>query len=100
MRLSQNLSIDKLAEKVGVTTGYLSHCERGLRSPSFPLLTRVAAALEIPVTYFFFIHEMDNLRTNFPEFYEAALAAEPKLRAYVDRYNVPVEQLSLFEEVQ
>ena len=52
MRLSQGLSLGKLAKKIEKTSSYLSQIERGLAEPSIGALREIAEALEVPVFYF------------------------------------------------
>src|SRR5579863_1958954 len=46
-------TIEQLAERSGVSAGRISQMERGLGNPSFATLSKVAAALEIPIGTFF-----------------------------------------------
>ena len=48
-RKQRGLSLGELAERSGVTKGFLSQVERDLTSPSVGTLLRVCAALELPV---------------------------------------------------
>jgi len=51
MRLGKGISQRDLAKRVGVSGAYVTMLERGVRkNPSFSLLKRVAAALDVPVT--------------------------------------------------
>jgi len=53
IRKTENLTAAALAEKVGVSEGYISQLERGLADPSVSLLRRLAAALQVSVSAFF-----------------------------------------------
>lgn len=44
-----------LAEKVGVTQGYLSLIEKGLREPGFDLIEKIADTLSIPQQIIFLL---------------------------------------------
>lgn len=46
-RIGAKLTQKMLAEKVGIMPAYLSQIETGRRSPSFSLLTKLAAACDI-----------------------------------------------------
>lgn len=52
-RISKNLNIRQLAEKVNVTSSLLSQIERGLANPSLNTLRMIAIALDIPIFSFF-----------------------------------------------
>lgn len=44
---------EQLAEKVGTSVNYMGLVERGKNAPSFPMLERIAVALEIDSTQLF-----------------------------------------------
>ncbi|KXP00578.1 XRE family transcriptional regulator [Tsukamurella pseudospumae] len=48
-RRSRRLTLADIAERVGVTKGYLSKVERGLAAPSMAVLVRLCEVLEVPV---------------------------------------------------
>jgi len=50
-RILMNLSREKLAEEIGVTTSYIGHIERGLRSASLETLVDIANRLQIGLDY-------------------------------------------------
>ena len=51
-RKELGLSLRDLAERTGVTHGFLGQIERGESSPSIETFLRIASALKAPVTYF------------------------------------------------
>jgi transcriptional regulator with XRE-family HTH domain len=53
LRIAKGLTLDRLATLSKLTRGYISLVERGLKIPSIAALLRLAAALEVNVTYFF-----------------------------------------------
>ena len=53
MRKAQNLTLMELAEASGRSVSFLSKIERGLARPSVTALQEIAAALRIPVGWFF-----------------------------------------------
>jgi transcriptional regulator with XRE-family HTH domain len=53
LRTAKGLTLDRLATLSELTRGYVSLVERGLKMPSIAALLRMAAALEVNVTYFF-----------------------------------------------
>jgi len=53
VRTEKGLTLDRLASASKLTRGYISLVERGLKVPSIAALLRLAAALEINVTYLF-----------------------------------------------
>ncbi len=52
-RLARSLTLDKLAALSGLTRGYLSLVERGLKTPSIAALVRIANALDVNITQLF-----------------------------------------------
>lgn len=50
-RLLMKLSREQLAKEIGVTTSYIGHIERGLRSASLETLVDIANRLEIGLDY-------------------------------------------------
>lgn len=52
-RQARELTLDKLAALSGLTRGYLSLVERGLKTPSIAALVRIADALELNVAQLF-----------------------------------------------
>lgn len=57
IRLSRNMSLEKLADLVGLTKGYLSRIENSTNSPPVSTLTKISKALAVDITEFF----SDNL---------------------------------------
>jgi transcriptional regulator with XRE-family HTH domain len=55
-RMEAGMSLKGLAEKTGVTPGFLSQIERNIADPSITSLRKIATALDVPVFYFL----MDN----------------------------------------
>ncbi len=53
LRKHHRLSIQELADKVGLSIGMISQIERGLSTPSLRSLRLLAEALEVPVSWFF-----------------------------------------------
>ena len=53
LRLSHSFVLDELVEKTGLSRPYLSQIETGKASPSLQTVHKLAAALNVPVTYFF-----------------------------------------------
>jgi transcriptional regulator with XRE-family HTH domain len=49
LRQARGLTLDALAEAVGLDKGFLSRLERGRKSPSVATLLRLSAALGVPV---------------------------------------------------
>lgn len=59
-RMEEKMSLKDLAEKIGLTQGFLSQVERGLTEPSITSLRRIAYALNVPIFYFL----MDEAKHN------------------------------------
>lgn len=54
-RKQKGMRLDELARKVGISTGYLCHLEKGSRSnPSTKVMEEIAQALEKTVSEIFF----------------------------------------------
>lgn len=53
IRKSNNMTIKDLAEKIGVTSGYISQIERDLIDPSLSVLKRICKALNTPLSILF-----------------------------------------------
>ncbi|SJZ91499.1 helix-turn-helix domain-containing protein [Selenihalanaerobacter shriftii] len=51
-RKERDLSLAKLADKVGCTSSFLSQVERGMADPSITSLRKIAQALNVPIFYF------------------------------------------------
>lgn len=50
LRISTGLTQEKLAEKSGLDSTYISGIERGVRNPSFKSLLRLADGLDVPIS--------------------------------------------------
>jgi transcriptional regulator with XRE-family HTH domain len=53
LRRNKGFTQQQLAERAGISVDFLSLIERGLRSPSFPVIERIAKALEVDVSMLF-----------------------------------------------
>ena len=53
IRRMRDLSQEQLAEKAGITSDFVSTIGRGLASPSFDTLQKLADVLEVHVSEFF-----------------------------------------------
>ena len=62
IRQNQNITLKSLAEKTGLTEGYLSKIENSEHAPPISTLRRIATALGFGVSYFFIpdSHEANN----------------------------------------
>jgi len=60
LRLRHKIPQQKLAKNIGVTQGYLSLIEKGLREPGFSLISKVAKSLGIPIQLIFLFAYRDN----------------------------------------
>ena len=58
IRKEKGITMEKLAEKVGISIGYLCHLEKGTRTnPSVKIMKKKKKALGKPVSEIFFIDE-------------------------------------------
>jgi len=53
LRLKKELTLDTLADRTGLSKGYLSRLERGLKSPPISTLSIIATALDVEIATFF-----------------------------------------------
>jgi len=60
LRKTRGLTINELALKMGRSVGFVSQVERGLSSPSINDLRMIAAALDVPIGWFFVEREQDK----------------------------------------
>lgn len=51
LRKGRGMTLQNLADLTGLTKGYLSKVERGLKSPPFSTLNQLAAALQVDVAF-------------------------------------------------
>lgn len=55
IRTEEGITLDELAEKTGISIGYLSHLERGTRNnPSIKLMDKISSALNRSILEVFF----------------------------------------------
>lgn len=52
-RKTKRFTLAELAQRIGVTTGYLSNLENNRQEPSLPVLRELAEKLELPATLLF-----------------------------------------------
>lgn len=79
-RQQKGMSIPALAEKVGLSTSYISLLERNERDPPLSTLERLSAALEVPLSVLVFLGTAPaELETLSPEIVEKLSAATMKL---------------------
>jgi transcriptional regulator with XRE-family HTH domain len=60
IRQNQKITLKSLAEKTGLTEGYLSKIENSENAPPISTLRRIATALGFDVSYFFLPHSEDR----------------------------------------
>lgn len=67
LRKQNNLTLEKLAARTGLTKGYLSKVERSQKAPPYSTLNKIAGALGIEVTRMFEknIEPLDDIRISF-----------------------------------
>ncbi|MEM1317712.1 MAG: helix-turn-helix domain-containing protein [Pseudomonadota bacterium] len=58
LRKSRSLTLAELALKIGRSVGFISQIERGLSSPSIDDLRSLAAALDVPISWFFAVEPL------------------------------------------
>lgn len=60
IRENSQLTIQEVAEKVGITKGYYSMIENGKRGLSYPLAVKIAEVFNMKPDDIFFNHEFTN----------------------------------------
>lgn len=60
IRLSKGLEQKHVATASGLSEGYISQLECGHRDPNWTTITKVCAALEVPITYVIVLLEGTN----------------------------------------
>lgn len=60
LRLSKELSQEKLALEAGINPAFLGHLERGLKSPTVDTLAKIAAALNVTLSELVAIEEISQ----------------------------------------
>ncbi len=53
LRRNSDITQEELAEKIGMSSNFISQLERGINAPSFEVLAKLAAALQVPVRELF-----------------------------------------------
>jgi transcriptional regulator with XRE-family HTH domain len=61
LRKSRHVTLGKLAERTGLTKGYLSQIENSSKTPPFSTLDKIAYALGVDITYFFVNRENERV---------------------------------------
>ena len=49
LRRNSDITQEELAEKIGVSSNFISQLERGINAPSFEVLAKLAEVFEVPV---------------------------------------------------
>ena len=93
-RKTKSITQEQLAEKIGVTSVYISEIERGNKMPSIPVLISIVEALDISADYLL----RDNISSGKPyiynEFTEKLDKLTPKQRkAALDLLDVFIKNL-------
>lgn len=59
LRRQKNITQERLAESIGVSVDLISNIERGVNSPSFETLEKLAETLEVPAKELFDFSELE-----------------------------------------
>lgn len=65
VRSVRGLQLQELAEKTGISHGYMCKLEADQRTPSMEVVESLCTALKIPVTFLFLFAEGDDELVNF-----------------------------------
>lgn len=60
LRKAHKITIEQLSEKTGINDKYLGSIERGEQNPSFKMLTKIAEALGIEISYLFKFEHLEE----------------------------------------
>lgn len=82
-RKARKLTLDQLAEKMGSSSGTLSHIENGSREPSLTMLNKIAEALDVEL----------------PLLLQGDILTESSYFAEVDKYTNPEKDSILAKEL-
>lgn len=63
LRTDKKLTLKDMSEMTNLSTGFLSQLERGMTNIAIDSLEKISAALEVDLSYFFALH---NVQTNSP----------------------------------
>jgi len=93
------MSMKMLAEKTGLTSGFISQVERELAEPSITSLRKIAEALDVAVFYFFteeknagIVVRKDNRQSrNFPESHLTYELLSPDLNRQMEMFMATLE---------
>ena len=85
-RLQKGLSQGDIEKKTGLLRCYLSRVENGHTVPSLETLSKIAAALDVPIAHFFSIDSLDHQMN-------AQTLSDEELRflAQIRRYSVNLQ---------
>jgi transcriptional regulator with XRE-family HTH domain len=75
LRKQNNLTLEKLASRTGLTKGYLSKVERSQKAPPYSTLNKIAGALGVEVTRIFEknVEPLDDIKISFQKRKDAQL---------------------------
>ncbi len=65
LRKSRNITLKELAIKIGRSVGFVSQIERGISEPSIADLKKLAAAFDVPVSWFFMVDDVLSEESEF-----------------------------------
>ena len=64
MRVFHDFKAIEMAEKLGISAGYLSEIESGKKKPTIDILTKYSEILETPISNILFFSEVDDKNGN------------------------------------
>ncbi|OEH84270.1 MerR family transcriptional regulator [Desulfuribacillus stibiiarsenatis] len=98
-RKELNMSIKEVADKTGLTSGFISQVERDLADPSITSLRRIAEALEVPIFYFLMetkeqnpvVRKHERKKLNFPSSHLTYELLTPDLNRQMEMFMARLE---------
>lgn len=99
LRISKDMNLAALAEKIGKTSSYLSQVERGIASPSIMALREISKVLDAPIFYFLIddkkqsaiVKKDDRRILKFPESHLTYELLSPDLSKQIEMIRTRIE---------
>ena len=88
LRLSNQLTLEELANRSELTKGFLSQLERDLTSPSIATLENILEALGTNLKDFFSEDEDEQIVFSKDDFFENTLLGTPKIHRMIIRFLI------------
>lgn len=91
LRLRNDMTLEQLGERLGVSKAYVHHMENGNRKISLDFLEIVADIFDVEVYYFFTDHKLVKLTD------EEVVVLERKKKW--DEYNISLDEIEMWVDI-